>query len=222
MKSFATLKKEARASLKGKWTSFVLVTLLMLIINCALSLPSTITGLMYPNSPQVNWSTLFTVVVSLIYAVLEWGFAIMFLRNLRDQHFDELGTLFDGFRDFGRIFLTLFLQGVYTLLWTLLLIIPGIVKAYSYAMTPYILYDDPELQGNAAIEKSMRMMRGHKLELFLLHLSFIGWALLCVLTLGIGLFWLVPYVQASQAAFYEDVKEEYLNMIQEDIQSANA
>lgn len=73
MKSFATLKKEARASLKGKWTSFVLVTLLMLIINCALSLPSTITGLMYPNSPQVNWSTLFTVVVSLIYAVLEWG-----------------------------------------------------------------------------------------------------------------------------------------------------
>lgn len=66
------------------------------------------------------------------------------------------------------------------------------------------------------------MMRGHKLELFLLHLSFIGWALLCVLTLGIGLFWLVPYVQASQAAFYEDVKEEYLNMIQEDIQSANA
>lgn len=222
MKSFATLKKEARASLKGKWTSFVLVTLLMLIINCALSLPSTITGLMYPNSPQVNWSTLFTVVVSLIYAVLEWGFAIMFLRNLRDQHFDELGTLFDGFRDFGRIFLTLFLQGVYTLLWTLLLIIPGIVKAYSYAMTSYILYDNPELQGNAAIEKSMRMMRGHKLELFLLHLSFIGWALLCVLTLGIGLFWLVPYVQASQAAFYEDVKEEYLNMIQEDIQSANA
>lgn len=222
MKSFATLKKEARASLKGKWTSFVLVTLLMLIINCALSLPSTITGLMYPNSPQVNWSTLFTVVVSLIYAVLEWGFAIMFLCNLRDPHFDEIGALFDGFRDFGRIFLTLFLQGVYTLLWTLLLIIPGIVKAYSYAMTSYVLYDNPELQGNAAIEKSMRMMRGHKLELFLLHLSFIGWALLCVLTLGIGLFWLVPYVQASQAAFYEDVKEEYLNMIQEDIQSANA
>ena len=146
----------------------------------------------------------------------------MFLRNLRDPHFDELGALFDGFRDFGRIFLTLFLQGVYTLLWTLLLIIPGIVKAYSYAMTSYILYDNPELQGNAAIEKSMRMMRGHKLELFLLHLSFIGWALLCILTLGIGLFWLVPYVQASQAAFYEDVKEEYLNMIQEDIQSANA
>lgn len=176
MKSFATLKKEARASLKGKWTSFVLVTLLMLIINCALSLPSTITGLMYPNSPQVNWSTLFTVVVSLIYAVL----------------------------------------------WALLLIIPGIVKAYSYAMTPYILYDNPKLQGNAAIELSMRMMRGHKLELFLLHLSFIGWFLLCILTLGIGFLWLTPYVHSTQAAFYEDVKEEYLNQMQEDIQSVNA
>lgn len=222
MKSFATLKKEARASLKGKWTSFVLVTLLMLIINCALSLPSTITGLMYPNSPQVNWSTLFTVVVSLIYAVLEWGFAIMFLRNLRDPHFDELGTLFDGFRDFGRIFVTLFLQNIYTLLWALLLIIPGIVKSYSYAMTPYILYDDPKLQGNAAIELSMRMMRGHKLELFLLHLSFIGWLLLCILTLGIGFLWLIPYVHSTQAAFYEDVKEEYLNQMQEDIQSVNA
>lgn len=222
MKSFATLKKEARASLKGKWTSFVLVTLLMLILNGVLSLPSTITSMVYPNSAQINWSTMFTIIMSLIYAVLEWGFAIMFLRNLRDPRFDEIGALFDGFRDFGRIFLTLFLQGVYTLLWTLLLIIPGIVKAYSYAMTSYILYDNPELQGNAAIEKSMRMMRGHKLELFLLHLSFIGWLLLCVLTLGIGLFWLVPYVQTSQAAFYEDVKEEYLNMIQEDIQSANA
>lgn len=222
MKSFATLKKEARAALKGKWTSFVLVTLLMLIINCALSLPSTITGLMYPNSPQVNWSTLFTVVVSLIYAVLEWGFAIMFLRNLRDPHFDELGTLFDGFRDFGRIFVTLFLQSIYTVLWALLLIIPGIVKSYSYAMTPYILYDDPKLQGNAAIELSMRMMRGHKLELFLLHLSFIGWFLLCILTLGIGFLWLTPYVHSTQAAFYEDVKEEYLNQMQEDIQSANA
>lgn len=222
MKSFATLKKEARASLKGKWTSFVLVTLLMLIINCALSLPSTITGLMYPNSPQVNWSTLFTVVVSLIYAVLEWGFAIMFLRNLRDPHFDELGTLFDGFRDFGRIFVTLFLRAVYTLLWSLLLIIPGIVKACSYAMTPYILYDDPKLQGNAAIELSMRMMRGHKMKLCVLYLSFIGWFLLCILTLGIGFLWLKPYVQASKAAFYEDVKEEYLNQMQEDIQSVNA
>lgn len=68
----------------------------------------------------------------------------------------------------------------------------------------------------------MRMMRGHKLELFLLHLSFIGWFLLCILTLGIGFLWLTPYVHSTQAAFYEDVKEEYLNQMQEDIQSVNA
>lgn len=111
---------------------------------------------------------------------------------------------------------------MYTLLWSLLLIIPGIVKACSYAMTPYILYDNPKLQGNAAIELSMRMMRGHKMKLCVLYLSFIGWFLLCILTLGIGFLWLKPYVQASKAAFYEDVKEEYLNQMQEDIQSVNA
>lgn len=126
------------------------------------------------------------------------------------------------FATLAAFFVTLFLRAVYTLLWSLLLIIPGIVKACSYAMTPYILYDNPKLQGNAAIELSMRMMRGHKMKLCVLYLSFIGWFLLCILTLGIGFLWLKPYVQASKAAFYEDVKEEYLNMIQEDIQSANA
>ena len=78
-------------------------------------------------------------------------------------------------------------------------------------MTPYILRDEPDLSYNAAIEKSMAMMEGHKMKYFLLGLSFIGWGLLCCLTLGIGFFFLLPYIYVAYAAFYEDVKSEYEN-----------
>ena len=108
----------------------------------------------------------------------------------------------------GRIFVTMLLQAVYTILWSLLLVIPGIIKSYSYAMTSFILKDEPEMKNNAAIEKSMAMMEGNKMKLFMLDLSFIGWAILCIFTLGIGLLFLQPYVAISRAAFYEDLKAQ--------------
>ena len=96
----------------------------------------------------------------------------------------DFARLFDGFKDYGRILGTMLLTTVYTFLWTLLLVIPGIMKSYSYAMTLFILKDYPELQYNAAIEKSMAMMSGHKMKMFLLDLSFIGWAILCLFYFG--------------------------------------
>ena len=105
---------------------------------------------------------------------------------------------------------------IYEFLWTLLLIIPGIIKYYSYAMTKFILLDEPELKYDAAIEKSMEMMKGKKFKLFLLDLSFIGWALLCILTLGIGLVLLVPYMYTARAAFYEDLKAELAQKVEEE------
>ena len=96
----------------------------------------------------------------------------------------------------------------FTILWSLLLVIPGIIKSYSYAMTSFILKDEPEMKNNAAIEKSMAMMEGSKMKLFMLDLSFIGWAILCIFTLGIGLLFLQPYVAISRAAFYEDLKAQ--------------
>jgi hypothetical protein len=100
------------------------------------------------------------------------------------------------------------LQTVYTVLWSLLLVIPGIIKSYSYAMTSFILKDEPEMKNNAAIEKSMAMMEGNKMKLFMLDLSFIGWAILCIFTFGIGFLFLQPYVAISRAAFYEDLKAQ--------------
>ena len=93
-------------------------------------------------------------------------------------------------------------------LWFLLLIVPGIVAALSYSMTFYILADEPDINAKEALEKSKIMMDGHKMDLFLLGLSFIGWALLCILTLGIGLLWLIPYMNVSAAKFYQDRKGE--------------
>jgi len=83
------------------------------------------------------------------------------------------------------------------------------VKAFSYAMTPYILEEHPELSAGEAIDHSRAMMKGHKFDLFWLYLSFIGWILLSIFTLGIGLLWLAPYMQTATAAFYEDVKADY-------------
>ena len=113
---------------------------------------------------------------------------------------------FDGY---GRKVWGMFLMALFTMLWTLLFIIPGIVKAFAYAMTPYILEEHPELSANEAIDRSVAMMKGHKFDLFYLILSFIGWGLLCIPTLMIGTLWLTPYIYTSMAAFYEDVKADY-------------
>ena len=94
---------------------------------------------------------------------------------------------------------------MYILLWSLLLIVPGIMATYSYAMTDYILAEHPELTASEAIAQSKAMMDGSRWRLFCLHLSFIGWDLLCALTLGLGNLALTPYKQAAEAAFYRDL-----------------
>ena len=91
-----------------------------------------------------------------------------------------------------------------------LLIIPGIIKGLAYSMTPYILKDFPELSPNQAINLSIKMMKGHKFDYFWLNLSFIGWYILAMFTLAIGFVWVLPYVQTANAAFYQEVKNEYL------------
>ena len=118
-----------------------------------------------------------------------YGFAVLMLGVFRGAEEVDLGVLFAGFQEYSRILSTKLLQAV-------------------YGMTDYILKDEPELCNNAAIERSMAMMEGNKMKLFLLDLSFIGWAILCLFTFGIGFFVLQPYVQVSHAAFYEDLKAQ--------------
>ncbi len=120
----------------------------------------------------------------------------------------EAGALFAPFKQYARTVGAVLLVFVYTLLWTLLLVIPGIIKAYSYSMTFYILRENPEMTAGDAITASQKMMDGHKMDLFLLSLSFIGWAILASITFGIGYLWLIPYIYTAYAAFYETLKKE--------------
>ena len=208
------LRAQARERLEGKWGTFVLMTFLMLVIQTILQIPGYIGSLLEILSPENVLASLsfsnISNILSLLALPLSWGLTVSLLRNHREESVD-LENLFDGFRGgrYTRVFCALFLVNLFTFLWTLLLIIPGIMKAFSYALTPYIIMDEPELTARQAITRSCEIMEGRRWKLFCLSLSFIGWGILCLLTFGIGFLWLVPYMNASIAAFYEDARAEY-------------
>ena len=139
-----------------------------------------------------------------IGSVVALGYA-RFNLDLIDGRSPAFGTLFDYFPWFKTAFCARFLTSLYIFLWSLLLIIPGIVASYSYSMTSYILAEHPDLTAGEAIQRSKDLMYGNRWRLFCLHFSFIGWSILCIFTLGIGDLWLTPYSQAATAAFYRDL-----------------
>ena len=188
MKTSSDLRAQAWGVLSGKWGMAVVATLVYGVISGVISF-----------IPFVSWIA--TLLVSL---PLAYGFTIMLLNVVRGSDV-QLDTMGEGFKDYGRILGTMLLSSVYQFLWMLLLIVPGIIKGYSYALTPYLLKDHPELKFNAAIEESMRLMSGNKMRLFLLDLSFIGWFLLGLITFGIAFLWITPYWNTARAAFYEDL-----------------
>ena len=208
------LRAQARERLEGQWGTFVLMTFLMLVIQTILQIPGYIGSLLEILSPENVLASLsfsnISNILSLLALPLSWGLTVSLLRNHREESVD-LENLFDGFRGgrYTRVFCALFLVNLFTFLWALLLIIPGIMKAFSYALTPYILLDEPELTARQAITRSCEIMQGRRWKLFCLYLSFIGWGILSILTFGIGFLWLVPYMNASVAAFYEDARAEY-------------
>lgn len=198
MKTISEYKDMALLSLEGKWGKAAIATLIVFII---LELFGSSPSFFMDPIPSMVLQGVF----SLLLLPLVWGHFIFFLRLIRDENLDY-GHLFDGFNQYFRIFLAELLRGIYILLWALLLIIPGLIKEYSYAMTEFILKDNPEMSGEEAICESMRLMQGHKMQLFLLDLSMIGWLILSFLTLGIGLLFLMPYNYTAHAHFYEDLK----------------
>ena len=120
----------------------------------------------------------------------------------------EVKDAFIGFSDFWSAFKVTFLVGLFTYLWSLLFVIPGIVKACSYSQAMYILAENPKMSAREAINRSKEMMEGHKMEYFVLNLSFIGWAILAPLTFGLLYIWLIPYMNATLTNFYNSVKPQ--------------
>ncbi len=198
MKQNYELRGDARKALFGKWGMMIIATVIYGVVVGAVG---------YFAREKAHWA--YSLLAVLVVYPLVYGLYNLALDVFR--RCDEgIGGLFQGFRgNYVHVVLTLLLANIYIFLWTLLLIIPGIVKTYSYAMVPYIMKDHPDMCYDKAIDASMHMMQGHKGKLILLDLSFIGWILLCLLTAGLGFIVLVPYMSVAHAAFYEDIKNQW-------------
>lgn len=175
------LMARARASLQGQWGTGVVATVILYALLSFLCC-----GVLIISGP------------------LCLGMTALFLSIVRGR--GEVGQLFSGFQQFGRAIGAYLLMFFFIFLWSLLFVIPGIVMTYAYAMTFFVMADDSEVGPLEAIRRSKTMMRGHKWKLFCLNFRFLGWALLASLTCGIGNLWLLPYMQAATAHFYEDVR----------------
>lgn len=140
-------------------------------------------------------------------------FAVNFIRS-NGEEANKYEKLLDGFKEKFLDSLVLYLlMYAYILLWSLLLIIPGIIKSYAYSQAFYIMQDNPELDAQEALNLSKKVMKGKKWKLFCLDLSFIGWYLLGMLCLGVGVLWVDPYQKVASALFYEEnVKEEVASL----------
>ena len=144
-------------------------------------------------------------------SIIGVGYA-RFNLHLVDQESPSFETLFAYFPYWKTASAARLLQSLYILLWSLLLIIPGILASYSYAMTEFILAECPDLTAGEAIARSKALMYGNRWRLFCLQFSFIGWSILCTLTLGIGNLWLTPYTHAATAAFYREISASQPDM----------
>lgn len=148
------------------------------------------------------------VVSIVIVGTLMVGLNIYFINANAGKEADVI-DIFEPFKDqFTNTLVTYIIKHVFLILWSFLFVIPGIVKSYSYFLVEYLLVYDKELKGQDAITKSRELMDGNKGRLFLIHLSFIGWIILGVLTLGIGLIFLTPYIKMTEVQFALDLLKE--------------
>ena len=143
----------------------------------------------------------------LVTPPLSLGVCMIYL-GLTEGKKAEVGTLFQGFQSFGKSIWLSILVAVFTFLWTLLLYIPGIIKGLSYSMAFYVLADNPEMTAREALRESKEIMHGHKWELFVLQLSFILWMILGLFTLGFAYIYVIPYMSATVANFYQKIKRQ--------------
>lgn len=212
------LRAIARRNLEGTWGISVGVALVAAILGGSMAgvgsnVNFSINEEVIRNLPPVLWTVLLSLTsiagllslaALILGGVVELGYA-RFLLKQYDRKELRFSDLFSQFDRFGTGFAQKFFRILFTTLWTLLFIIPGIVKGLSYAMTPFILEEHPEMSASQAIKASMALMDGHKMDLFILGLTFIGWEILACLTMGIGFLFLNPYINAAYAAFYRSI-----------------
>ena len=198
----AELKAAAKLQLSGKIGVLFLITLIIgLISGAAGSLLNLIPG----------GSIIASVIITPAFSLSVVRVYLSLLGGTKPK----VGDAFSGFDDFWSAFKVTFLVGLYTFLWSLLFIIPGIVKTYAYSMSMYILAENKGKSARECISESKAMTDGHKMDLFVLSLSFIGWLLLVGITLGIASIWVVPYMNATMANAYQSLKPVQAEVVAE-------
>ncbi|MDE6188823.1 MAG: DUF975 family protein [Clostridia bacterium] len=193
MYSAKDYRKQAWGTLRGHWGVMAISQLIYLLITLVCG--------------ALSYYVIGAIVLILVSGPIELGIYKMSLYLLRGEKV-EIPTLFSGFKDMSRAIILWLTNYILIGLWALLLIIPGIIKKYSYSMSYFVLLDNPNMTANEARKRSMELMKGNKWRLFCLHLSYIGWILLSVITFGILYLWVLPSIRTAEAAFYKSLLPE--------------
>ena len=192
----SNMRKAARQGLTSNWYTAMLATL---VFAAATTLPSMLAVFIFGKD--------FGTIVGNIYMLITGGAFLLgfsyFTMSLFRTGKGSPKDIFYGFDYLVKAFALNFVMMVFVILWSLLLIIPGIVAAYRYRLSYYVMLDNPNLSTLEVINESKRLMRGNKGKLFLLDLSFIGWAILATITFGLGFIALTPYMNMATFVFYE-------------------
>ena len=233
MKTNREIRRTTRQALKGNWFIAIVATFVASMlgglsigsnaVSFEVSLPPVedFTGVADPDTLEMilnmysiilAFAGVMAIVVTILNIVyLAVGSAVsvgysQFNIDIIDGKKPRLESLFESFGRWGTAIISRILIGIFTTLWSLLLIIPGIIASFSYAMTPFVIAENPGMSANEAITESKILMQGNKWKLFCLELSFFGLYILAAFTLGIALIWIIPYHQAAYAAFYRDIR----------------
>lgn len=208
----SAIKHDARQYLKGEWGKAVGLTFLYFILSAGVNLSIEI----YASGGFMNWiyqdyappqAIILNTIINLLLIPLSISIVWFYLDIVREKNTDisQVFTIYTDVKTMLKLIGTSIIIGIFTFLWSLLLLIPGIIKAIAYSQTFMLLKDHPEYSVFEAITESRRRMKGYKGKYFLLNLSFIGWGILCLFTLGIGFLWLAPYIYTSNATFYQNL-----------------
>lgn len=215
------MKRRAQELNKSAHPNVYLFSLLFLVVTAALTALDTLTtggelqelldtyleagidlGITLPTMPLPPLVAAFIGIAStLLSRVVQSGYYLYHLR-LRRGEATEYATLFDGFLFPGKVILLSVVMNIFVSLWSMLLIIPGIIALYRYRFAFYNLCSDPEMGVMEAIRRSCYQTRGYKWQLFVLDMSFLGWCILCVFTAGILNIWLMPYYEQTNVGYY--------------------
>lgn len=198
------LKENAKKKLSGNWPKAAIVTFIIWLLTDAFTQEAFI-KIGSSGSTTVNsTSGLFNIIGLIVAGPLAIG-AVYFYMKLESGEEPNISIVFDGFQDFKRGLIFHLVSSIFIILWTLLLVVPGIVAAIRYSMGYYLMVENPDMEPMEALRQSSELMKGHKMEFFMFVISFLGWLILSALTLGLGFLLLVPYYQMSKLNFYRKI-----------------